>query len=280
MLGERFKSPVGIESDEVRRYWNTRAIASCGAPTATTDDRYLRRLEAATLVSRMESLRLAAGARVLDIGCGDGNTTLEIARAFPSLRIAGIDYSAEMIRNAGRNLSSSDDLADRVEFYEGDARSLTSSIEPASFDLVVSVRSLINLPSASEQYGSLEQISSVLRPGGRYLAIENFLDGHANLNAARRKMGLSEIPIRWHNLYFDREEFAIRCAAWFDGCEMDDFASGYYYATRVLYSAYAKSCGEQPSYEHEIHRLAVGLPPTGAFSPVRLAILTKGQAGS
>ena len=46
-------------------------------------------------------LQLAGDESVLDIGCGDGKVTAEIASRVPEGRVLGIDSSADMVRRAG-----------------------------------------------------------------------------------------------------------------------------------------------------------------------------------
>jgi hypothetical protein len=89
-------------------------------------------------------------------------------------------------------------------------------------------------------------------------------------------MGLPEIPVRWHNLFFNEDEFRSRVAGWFSEILFEDFSSAYYYATRVIYSAMCKARNEEPDYRHDIHKLAVDLPPLGKnFSPIRMFVLKK-----
>ena len=48
-------------------------------------------------------LHLSGNERVLDIGCGDGKVTAEIAKRLPSGSVLGIDNSEEMIKFSGEN---------------------------------------------------------------------------------------------------------------------------------------------------------------------------------
>ena len=68
--------------------------------------------------------RLAAdGARVLDAGCGIGWSSISLARAFPSLRVDGIDADEASIAEA-RRLADDAGVAGRVRFEVADAAEL------------------------------------------------------------------------------------------------------------------------------------------------------------
>jgi len=61
----------------------------------------------------------------------------------------------------------------------------------------------------------------------------------------------------------------------FDIVEVKDFSSTYYFATRVIYSKMCQMRMEEPDYHHEIHQLAVQLPWTGKFSPIRMVVMRR-----
>ena len=60
-----------------------------------------------------------AGAAVLDIGCGPGDITLRLARAWPEAEITGLDGAQRMLDLAERTLASAPDLGERVHFIRG-----------------------------------------------------------------------------------------------------------------------------------------------------------------
>jgi 2-polyprenyl-3-methyl-5-hydroxy-6-metoxy-1,4-benzoquinol methylase len=62
----------------------------------------------------------ASPARVADVACGQGRSSIEIARAYPQARVDGIDSDRASIDFARRNLEGSG-VEDRVEFHERDA---------------------------------------------------------------------------------------------------------------------------------------------------------------
>jgi malonyl-CoA O-methyltransferase len=71
---------------------------------------------------------------ILDIGCGTGNFTRLLRRAFPLAAIKAVDISHEMVRLAGKKLEGSG-----VEFIVGDAETIELD---GKFDLITSNASL------------------------------------------------------------------------------------------------------------------------------------------
>lgn len=67
---------------------------------------------------------------ILDIGCGDGKITYEIAKAHPNCKVIGIDLSDSMIQLAKEKYS-----LENLEFMVGDAQSLKFN---ENFDSIVS----------------------------------------------------------------------------------------------------------------------------------------------
>jgi ubiquinone/menaquinone biosynthesis C-methylase UbiE len=260
---------------QIQNYWEQRAEQNPGRATATTNDIHLRELEIATILETIAELAIPATADALDVGCGDGYSTLAVAGALPSLRMHGIDYSAHMIRNAQESLDQQPDLTERVSFDSGDATDLASTLGTRSFDLILTDRCLINLPTPDLQARAIGEIARHTRPLGYYLAIENFVEGQNAMNEARATLGLPAIPVRWHNVFFDEPRFLREAGRHFDVLGLRDFSSSYYFATRVIYSALCKMRGEEPDYDHDIHRLAVHLPRIGNFSPIRMAVLRR-----
>jgi len=260
-------------ADRVKAYWEDRAQARQDV-ASTTDDVYLRELEVSTLIKVLGDAGLPSGASILDVGCGDGWSTIRIAQAFPRISFHGIDFSANMIELATKRLIGQE-LADRVSFAVGDATALDSACGDAVFDAVLTDRCLINLTSLERQALAVSQIAAHLKPGGLYVAIENFMEGQDKMNAIRSSMGLSEIPVRWHNLYFTEDGFRRITDPSFEEFKLSDFTSSYYFATRVIYSSMCQMRNEKPDYRHEIHQLAVKLPSVGDFSPIKMAVLRK-----
>jgi 2-polyprenyl-3-methyl-5-hydroxy-6-metoxy-1,4-benzoquinol methylase len=70
----------------------------------------------------------ADGARVLDVGCGIGWSSISLAKAYPSLRVDGIDSDGASIAE-GQRLAAEAGVADRVRFRVADAAELGAAGE-------------------------------------------------------------------------------------------------------------------------------------------------------
>ena len=100
------------------------------------------------------------GERVLDLGCGTGHLTAEIADAVgPSGEVVGIDRSAEMVREARETYPD-------LSFQRADARSFHAR-EP--FDAVFS-NAALHWISEMDQNRVLAGVADALDPGGRFVA--------------------------------------------------------------------------------------------------------------
>jgi trans-aconitate 2-methyltransferase len=120
----------------------------------------LSSLQRAMIEDAKASLVLADGDLVLDVGCGDGYLTHEMAAMAPAGCVVGIDPSRRMIAAAR---AAGIPAASGPWFVAADARVLPFG---AHFDVVVSFNALHWVP---EQRQALLQIASVLKPGGRAL---------------------------------------------------------------------------------------------------------------
>lgn len=106
-------------------------------------------------------LELRPDETVLDIGCGDGKVTAEIAGLLPRGQVVGIDSSAEMIRFA--SLEFPPVRCANLRFEVMDAREMTFDAE---FDAVFSNAALHWILDHRPVLGG---IARALRPGGRVL---------------------------------------------------------------------------------------------------------------
>ena len=104
-------------------------------------------------------LNLRGDEHILDVGCGDGKVTAEIARAVPRGSATGVDASAEMVTFAKKAFPKS--KFPNLEFHVMDAREIEFARE---FDLVFSNAAL---HWVDDHRKFLRGAASVLKSGGR-----------------------------------------------------------------------------------------------------------------
>ena len=108
----------------------------------------------------LDGLRLRHGARILDLGCGLGDDTFQIAeRVGASGRVTGVDVSSSMIDEARRR---ADGRGLAVDFEVGDSQALR--FDTGAFDGVRAERMLMHVPDAER---AVAEMARVLAPGGR-----------------------------------------------------------------------------------------------------------------
>jgi trans-aconitate 2-methyltransferase len=117
-------------------------------------------MQRALIEEAKASLPVTKGDRVLDVGCGDGHLTWEMAAMVTGGYAVGVDVSKRMIATAH---AAGVATKSGPWFALADARGLPFG---EHFDYVVSFNAL---HWVSEQQRALEQIAAVLRPGGRAL---------------------------------------------------------------------------------------------------------------
>lgn len=140
---------------------------------------------------------IAPGSTVLDLGCGTGLFTVEMARQVgPRGVVHGVDLQAEMIertrrRLAGTELGDGARASERVRLHHCGAYQMP--LAPESVDLVVMIATLTEIPN---RMLALEEIRRVLKPGGR-LAVSEEMPHPGYVPASMVRGWLEEADFRF-----------------------------------------------------------------------------------
>ncbi|HEV2998554.1 MAG TPA: methyltransferase domain-containing protein [Solirubrobacteraceae bacterium] len=119
-----------------------------------------RRRQAAVL-ELADPAALPPSARVLEIGCGAGLLTVELARTRSDLRIDAVDASEEMTRSTAER-ARAEGLSEQIAAAVADVHALPFAT--GHFDLVIAVGVI---PWLHDPGGAIAEMARVLRPGGR-----------------------------------------------------------------------------------------------------------------
>lgn len=124
--------------------------------------------------------KLEAGARIADIGCGIGASTLLLAQAFPNSILFGFDYHDKSIA-AARASATRQHLATRATFDVSSAMQYPGK----DFDFVAVFDCLHDM---GDPVGAGRHILQSLAPDGTWMIVEPFANDHLqdNLNPVGR----------------------------------------------------------------------------------------------
>ena len=110
--------------------------------------------------------KLERGARVADVGCGHGASTILLAQAFPESRFFGFDAHGPSIERA-RQLADEAGVGDRVVFEEAVAKDFPGD----DYDLIAFFDCLHDM---GDPTGAARHVRETLAPDGTWMVVEPF----------------------------------------------------------------------------------------------------------
>ncbi|MBW8748145.1 MAG: methyltransferase domain-containing protein [Acidobacteria bacterium] len=124
--------------------------------------------------------KLEQGARVADVGCGIGSSTILMAKAFPKSEFSGFDYHDKSVE-AAREKAQKEGLSDRVHFEVGKAKEFPGK----DYDFVAVFDCLHDM---GDPIGAAKHVRQSLAPGGTWMIVEPFANDELkdNLNPLGR----------------------------------------------------------------------------------------------
>lgn len=124
--------------------------------------------------------KLNAGAKIADVGCGHGHSTIIMAEAFPGSRFWGFDIHPESIEAARANAKKRG-VGDRVTFEVADAKNYPAQ----GFDLICFFDCLHDM---GDPVGAARHAREALSPNGSIMLVEPYANDRVedNLNPIGR----------------------------------------------------------------------------------------------
>ena len=149
-------------------------------------ERFFRPSYAANLVSSWipaldrVGAKLQAGAKVADVGCGHGASTILMAKAYPNSQFVGFDYHAPSIESAWKAAEKAG-VQDRVGFQVAWAKGFPGK----NYDLVAFFDCLHDM---GDPAGAAAHVRQSLAPGATWMIVEPFAHERVeqNLNPVGR----------------------------------------------------------------------------------------------
>jgi SAM-dependent methyltransferase len=98
-------------------------------------------------------LRAEPPARVADVGCGEGWSTIALARAYPAARVVGVDLDAPSIEAARRHAEAAG-ISERIEFRQADA---ASALSDGPYDATLIVEAVHDMANPVPVLGAIRE---------------------------------------------------------------------------------------------------------------------------
>lgn len=118
--------------------------------------------------------KLQAGAKVADIGCGLGASTILMAQTYPNSTFHGFDYHAGSI-DLARKAAEEAGVGDRIDFQTASAKNFPGT----GFDFVACFDCLHDL---GDPVGAAEHVFHSVAPDGTWMVVEPYAEDAAEAN--------------------------------------------------------------------------------------------------
>ena len=124
--------------------------------------------------------KLEAGAKVADVGCGKGASTILMAKAYPKSHFTGFDYHDKSVEGA-RDTAKREGLSDRVKFEVAAAKQFPGT----GYDFIAVFDCLHDM---GDPVGAAKHVRQALAPDGSWMIVEPYANDELkdNLNPVGR----------------------------------------------------------------------------------------------
>ncbi len=190
---------------EIKNHWENWSDSYGDDLRATTKSSNIKKLEIKAIKGYIDkhARKPLESLDVLEVGCGNGFNSIALLEEF-KFNIEGFDFISGMVKSAISNaIYVSSNLKNKINFYQGDILNLN---EDSKFDVVLSCRCLINLPTFELQKKAILNIIKSLKPNGILIFLENFSNTHSYQNDLRELVGLPRREVAGFNNFFEYNE--------------------------------------------------------------------------
>lgn len=216
---------------------------------------------------------------ILDVGCGNGITLVDIAKNDKDIKAVGFDYSQGMVDAANEFIKESK-LSSNVNVFQCDLNDISVekfkgiNLYEDGFDLIFTERCIINLDTLEIQKKAIQNLWKLLKPEGRLILCESFNDGLAEINNLRENISLEKIIKPWHNTYLNLSDLNFlkpeRCTM-----QIKEFSGSYYFVSRVINAFQSQQENKLPVYDSVINKMSLKLEPLPVCGQTKIIIFDK-----
>lgn len=192
-----------MDLHDIKLHWEDWAKQYGTSLRATTKASSSKTMEVDALLRALKRIHSDSNApfNILEVGCGNGYNCVSLLKHYPAAQLTGIDYIPEMIQ-AANALKAQQNIADQnLHFQVGDILNL--SLPHKAFDVVYTVRCLINLNTDELQQQAITALKERVKVGGYLLLLENSQQTYNLQNQIRESVDLPKRQIAPFNHFIN-----------------------------------------------------------------------------
>ena len=197
-----------LDMTGIKNHWQNLASKFGEKIEATTKTQTAKDVELHALEQAFNHLNLNLNSplRILEAGCGNGINLFWLNSKYPELVLTGFDYIPEMIDSALEQRKKLKIPHENLDFLVSSFENFVNA--GPKFDLIFTVRALINLNSDNMQQSAIKKLAKELQVGGYLILLENSQQAHASQNQFRVKSGLPTRKVAEYNHFIDENTFS------------------------------------------------------------------------
>ena len=155
---ETVPPPYRQYQEQVDSYFDSRSSDWADIYSARSVEGVIHQQRMAVALKWIDNLALPRGSRILEVGCGAGLTTIELARR--GYVVDAIDSSEVMVERSVRGVTESE-VGDRVRVFRGNVNSLALEDNVYALVLAMGVIPWLETPDVA-----VREMARVVNPGG------------------------------------------------------------------------------------------------------------------
>jgi len=214
-----------------------------------TNDPRLDQLEIDQILNKINNNK-----SILEVGCGNGFILKRLLKEKKIKSYLGIDFVEDFIASAKKKYKSN-----KVNFEIFDISLINNITFKKKYDFIISKRTIQNILSQRLQMKIIDTLGHYLKKNGLMILVESSNTAQKNINKYRKLFSLPIIRPPFHNLFFN--DLIIRSHKFknIKLLNIDNFASGFYFLSRIIYASYAKILKEKVKYQHPLNQLGLNI---------------------
>tara|TARA_B100000315_G_C14550301_1_gene575416 strand:- start:36 stop:821 length:786 start_codon:yes stop_codon:yes gene_type:complete len=214
-----------------------------------TNDPKLDQLEIDQILNKINNNK-----SILEVGCGNGFILKRLLKEKKIKNYFGIDFVDDFISLAKKKYK-----LNKVNFAIFDISLTNNRTFDTKYDYIISKRTIQNILSRKMQLNVIDKLGYHLKANGLMILVESSQTAQKKINKCRKLFGLPIIKPPFHNLFFDDRIIRNYKFKNIKLLKIDNFASGFYFLSRIIYASYAKILKKKLDYKNPLNQLGLNI---------------------